>query len=176
MTPTTLPVFALRSARDSSASGVPMMRSAEPVDVAWSRGEGWQAVRLPYAGGTTAMTVVLPDAGRLAAVRRLGLLDGPADPALDRLTRLAARLLRAPVALVSLVDADRQFFASSVGLPEPWATARQTPLTHSFCQHVVATGDVLAVDDATLLVTTNNTDGRSEPGRGDDRVLRVAVT
>lgn len=55
---------------------------------------------------------------------------------------------RVPVALISLVDEDRQFFVSQQGLPEPWAKARQTPLSHSFCQHVVATGDPLIVSDA----------------------------
>jgi hypothetical protein len=50
------------------------------------------------------------DPGRLAALRATGLLDSPPEPSFDRLTRLAARIIRAPVALVSLVDADRQFF------------------------------------------------------------------
>ena len=53
-----------------------------------------------------------------------------------------------PVALVSLVDADRQFFKSCLGLPEPWASARETPLSHSFCQHAVARREPLVVDDA----------------------------
>ena len=88
------------------------------------------------------------DAERLAALRDADLLDTPAEEAFDRFTRLASRLLRVPVALVSLVDADRQFFKSAVGLPEPWATWRQTPLSHSFCRHVVAAGRPLVVEDA----------------------------
>ncbi len=56
--------------------------------------------------------------------------------------------MQTPVALVSLVDGQRQFFKSCVGLPEPWAKSRQTPLTHSFCQHVVSTSDVLSITDA----------------------------
>jgi len=63
---------------------------------------------------------------------------GKSDAALEEL----------PVALVSLVDRDRQFFKSCVGLPEPWATTRETPLSHSFCQHTVITGEPLVVDDA----------------------------
>ena len=54
----------------------------------------------------------------------------------------------APVALVSLVDADRQFFKSCLGLPEPWASRRGSPLTHSFCQHAVAAREPLVVNDA----------------------------
>jgi GAF domain-containing protein len=85
---------------------------------------------------------------RLAALERLGVLDTPPEASLDRLTRLAARMLRAPVALISLVDGDRQFFKSSVGLAEPWASARQTPLTHSFCAHVAGERRALVVEDA----------------------------
>ena len=59
------------------------------------------------------------DPGRLAALRATGLLDSPPEPSFDRLTRLAARIIRAPVALVSLVDADRQFFKGAVGFPHP---------------------------------------------------------
>ncbi len=85
---------------------------------------------------------------RLASLRSLNLLDTPATEAFDRLARLAVRLLQTPVALVSLVDEDRQFFKSCVGLPEPWASWRETPLSHSFCQHVVATCAPLIVSDA----------------------------
>ena len=85
---------------------------------------------------------------RLATLRRTGLLDSSPEPALDHLTRLARRLLRAPVALVSLVDAERQFFGSQQGLAEPLASSRQTPLSHSFCKHVVAAGAPLLVADA----------------------------
>lgn len=85
---------------------------------------------------------------RLTRLQSLHLLDSPAEVAFDRLTRLASQIIDAPVSLVSLVDADRQFFKSAFGLPEPWLTARQTPLSHSFCQYVVATGDPLVVRDA----------------------------
>jgi GAF domain-containing protein len=57
-------------------------------------------------------------------------------------------VLHAPVALVSLVDKDRQFFKSCLGLPEPWASRRGSPLTHSFCQHAVAAREPLLVSDA----------------------------
>jgi len=88
------------------------------------------------------------DVARLAALWRLALLDTPAEEAFDRLTRLTARLLDVPVALVSLVDADRQFFKSGLGLPEPWASRRETPLSYSFCQHAVARRRPLAIADA----------------------------
>ena len=90
----------------------------------------------------------LNDANRLLALQKTGLLDTPSEETFDRLTRLASRILRVPVALITLVDADWQFFKSQVGLPKPYNTTRETPLTHSFCQHIVANEDVLLVNDA----------------------------
>jgi GAF domain-containing protein len=88
------------------------------------------------------------DPERVSALEATGLLDSDIDPVFDRHARLAAQVLNAPVALVSLVDADRQFFKSCLGLPEPWASQRGTPLSHSFCQHAVANREPLVVDDA----------------------------
>ncbi|MGO9901674.1 MAG: GAF domain-containing protein [Solirubrobacteraceae bacterium] len=53
-----------------------------------------------------------------------------------------------PVSLVSLIAADRQFFKRQQGLPQLVADARQTPLSHSFCQHVVSSRKPLVVEDA----------------------------
>jgi len=85
---------------------------------------------------------------RLAALGRLELMDTVAEAGFDRLTRLAARVVGAPVCLVSLVDNRRQFFKSMVGLTGAVAEKRETPLTHSFCQHVITSGVPLVVDDA----------------------------
>jgi PAS domain S-box-containing protein len=90
----------------------------------------------------------LADPRRLEVLRETGLLDSGAEEGFDRLTRLATRILGVPVALVTLVDENRQFFKSCVGLPLPWATARETPLSHSFCQYTVMTGEPLIVEDA----------------------------
>ena len=85
---------------------------------------------------------------RLDALRRTGLLDSPAEERFDGITRLAAALLGTPVSLVSLVDHNRQFFKSAFGLRQPWATLRETPLSHSFCQYVVESGKPFVVHDA----------------------------
>ena len=84
----------------------------------------------------------------MAALRETGLLDSPPEHAFDRLANLARRVLDVPVCLVSLVDVDRQFFKACPGLPKPWSDHRQTPLSHSFCQHVVAGAAALVVEDA----------------------------
>jgi hypothetical protein len=88
------------------------------------------------------------DPQRLAALHGTNLLDSGASPEFDRLAGLASKVLDAPVALVSLVDEDRQYFKSCLGLPEPWAAERETPLSHSFCQHAVAAREPLVVEDA----------------------------
>lgn len=91
---------------------------------------------------------VLADEERLEALRRTGLIDAPIDPALERLAKLAAKSLHAPVALVTLVERKRQIFAACVGLEEPWSSERETGLLHSFCQHVVVSVEPLVVADA----------------------------
>jgi GAF domain-containing protein len=105
--------------------------------------------RRPGPNGDDPVAEAIDDAGRLAALDRTGLLDSPADERFDGLARVAAKALRAPTALVSLVAKDRQFFKSSVGLTkEPWASRRETPLSHSFCKYAVAARRPLVVDDA----------------------------
>jgi GAF domain-containing protein len=94
------------------------------------------------------LLAILRNVNRLSALQHLGVLDTPPEAALDRLTRVACRILRAPVGLVSLVDQHRQFFKSCIGLPEPLATIRETPVSHSFCQHVVGSGKPLVIEDA----------------------------
>jgi hypothetical protein len=90
----------------------------------------------------------LDDPGRLAALERLDLLDPVPETEFDRYTALAAKMLDAPVALVSLVDAQQQVFKSRRGLDEPWASSGVTPLSHSFCQHAVEARTSLVISDA----------------------------
>ena len=84
------------------------------------------------------------EAQRLGALAEYGLLDTPPDEPLDRLTTLAAGLFRVPIVLISLVDADRQFFKSRVGLPV-CELDRET----SFCTHAILQDDIFVVADAT---------------------------
>lgn len=91
---------------------------------------------------------ILSHPTRVQRLRQLAILDSPQEEAFDALSRLATMILDAPTALVTIVDTDRQFFKSCIGLPEPWNSQRETPLSHSFCKHVVATTQPLIVDDA----------------------------
>ena len=102
-----------------------------PVDPAALQ-EAIERHRMQDLDFTEAPKEVLRDKPRMADLKATKLLDTPAEESFDRLTRLASKLLRTPTALMSLVDKDRQFFKSQVGLGEPYAKDRQTRLSHSF--------------------------------------------
>lgn len=90
----------------------------------------------------------LSDRQRLQLLERSALLNGIADPVLDRIARLTAGILGVPIALVSLVDDQRQHFPGLAG-PGGWAGAqRWTTLSHSLCQHVVTRDAALVISDA----------------------------
>ena len=76
--------------------------------------------------------------------------SGHGDASFDRYARMVRRALDVPVALVSLVEDARQVFVGADGLPEPHATVRHTPLSHSFCQYVVQDARPLVITDARL--------------------------
>ena len=83
------------------------------------------------------------DRERVASLRRLGLLDTGPEERFDRITRTARRLFGVDTALVSLIDADRQWFKSNQGLD-----ADETPRDISFCGHAILGQGVFEVEDA----------------------------
>lgn len=85
----------------------------------------------------------LNEAARISFLERLRILDTPHEQAFDRVTRIAATLLDVPIALVSLVDRERQWFKSAVGLE-----ATQTPRNVAFCAHALHVEEALIVTDA----------------------------
>lgn len=85
------------------------------------------------------------EAARLATLAETRALDTPPEPAFDGLTALAAQICQAPIALVSLLDSDRQWFKSRCGL-----AATQTPRTSAICAHAILSDQTLVIPDTRL--------------------------
>jgi diguanylate cyclase (GGDEF)-like protein len=83
------------------------------------------------------------EVARLQTLRSFDILDTPQEERFDRLTRMARRLFDVPIALVSLVDKDRQWFKSRIGLP-----VSETPRDISFCGHSILGEEVFIIPDA----------------------------
>lgn len=83
------------------------------------------------------------EAARLAKLHSLDILDSPPDAALDAIVAAASEMVGVPIALVSLVDAERQWFKSRVGLE-----ARETPRELAFCAHAIHGHEIFEVSDS----------------------------
>jgi diguanylate cyclase (GGDEF)-like protein len=80
---------------------------------------------------------------RIASLRNMLLLSTPDEEAFDRVTRTAQRLFNVPIALLSIIDAHRQWFKSCIGLP-----VRETGRDVSFCGHAIMTDDLFVIENA----------------------------
>ena len=89
-----------------------------------------------------ATPVIPEEVRRLQVLRDLHLLDTPPEERFDRITRLAARLFDAPIVLLALIDADRQWFKSRIGVE-----LTQVERSLSFCDHTIRQDDVFVVED-----------------------------
>ncbi|QPN59677.1 sensor domain-containing diguanylate cyclase [Synechococcus sp. CBW1002] len=91
----------------------------------------------------TSAALPADEALRLEVLQRSALLDGPNEERFDRLTRLARRLFDVPIALVTLVDANRQWFKSCMGL-----NTTETPRDVAFCAHAILEDHIFLIPDA----------------------------
>src|SRR5262249_7334456 len=87
--------------------------------------------------------IPLEESQRLRALQDLLILDTPPEERFDRITRLAKHLFAVPIALISLVDSDRQWFKSRQGM-----AAAETPRDISFCGHAILSDGAFVVPDA----------------------------
>jgi diguanylate cyclase (GGDEF)-like protein len=92
-----------------------------------------------------APAVPIDEEKRLATLRGLNVLDTPPEERFDRLTRLAQRIFDVPIAVITLVDSNRQWFKSCQGLD-----ATETPRSISFCGHAILGDEVFVIPDAAL--------------------------
>jgi diguanylate cyclase (GGDEF)-like protein len=83
------------------------------------------------------------ETARLASLHKMQILATPAEEAFDRITRVAQHVFQMPTVLISIVDEQRQWFKSKVGM-----TAQETPRDISFCTHAVYNEEILVVEDA----------------------------
>jgi CheY-like chemotaxis protein len=115
-------------------------------------GEIRNTVRKQLAAGKGSLAgapdSVLGDSGRLAAVAALQR-DTAGNVNLERFTKLTSDMLGAPVSMVTLIENDRQVYASQIGIPEPWATQKHAPLEYSYYQYAITSKQPLVIDDAT---------------------------
>jgi len=151
---------ALRRSGDAGAADIPIIVVADAADLDGGKAAGvtdWLIRPFSSAYARTRIQAwlfrtacrweraALPEdeEQRLATLHSLGILDTPREQRFDRLTRLAAAIMGVPVALISFVDRDRQWFKSVHGL-EIAETHREV----SFCAHAVASREMLVVPDA----------------------------
>lgn len=93
------------------------------------------------------MSKPMADPTRLDAVRRSGMIGSPREAIFDELTKAAAHLMRAPYALISIMDDTDSYWKSTFGLP---TAMRSEPVAESFCQYVVDRGSDLLTEDVTV--------------------------
>src|SRR5438874_8860540 len=93
----------------------------------------------------TKAPVPAHDAKRLKVLWQYEILDTIPEEVFDDLTELAARICEAPIALITLVDEDRQWFKSKVGI-----SINETSRDISFCGHAIEQSDLFIVPDATM--------------------------
>src|SRR5215470_3798605 len=125
-------------------------RAAHVDEVAVSLADAAQRVYKMTAEITDAMTPApIPpnEEERLVELNRLNLLDTPREANFDHITERLTKLFNVPIALITLVDKNRQWFKSQTGLPADLAEARSTSRDVSLCGHVVAKDEVLVVRD-----------------------------
>jgi len=122
-----IPVSAIHTVLQGSGTGTPVQGEPAPREL-----------RAPVSGAA------MDEATRVRATRATGLFDTPAHAHYDRIVRVAALLTEVPIALVSLLDEERQWFKSRIGL-----SITETPRSWAFCNYTIEDDKIMIVEDAT---------------------------
>ena len=143
-------VVGIWAATENMADAVERLRSSGANEVVLSLAEAVvQLAKFSVGIADDMVPGATPDneEQRLAELARLHLIDSTNEEVFDRITKKLARVFDVPIALITLIDQDRQWFKSQVGLPADLAEAQQTSRDLSVCGHVIANNEVLVVED-----------------------------
>jgi predicted PurR-regulated permease PerM len=143
-------VVGIWGATENMAGAGERLRSSGADEVVVSLAEA--VVRLAKFSVSLADEMIpgaIPDneENRLEELARLHLADGTREEVFDRITKKVARVFEVPIALITFIDRDHQWFKSQVGLPEEIADARKISRELSVCGHMVANDELLVVED-----------------------------
>lgn len=95
---------------------------------------------------TVSNAANVDEADRIARLRELVILDSDPEPVFDSMTRMASEACAVPIALISLIDVERQWFKANIG----WGGANETPRELAFCDYAIRSDAVFEVPDTTL--------------------------
>jgi predicted PurR-regulated permease PerM/methylmalonyl-CoA mutase cobalamin-binding subunit len=143
-------VVGIWGATENMAGAEERLRSSGADEVVVSLAEAVvQLARFSISLTDEMVPGAIPDneENRLKELARLHLADGTREEVFDRITKKLARVFEVPIALITFIDRDHQWFKSQVGLPEEIAEAQQTSRELSVCGHVIANDEILVVED-----------------------------
>jgi len=143
-------VVGIWGATENMAGAGERLRSSGADEVVLSLAEAVvQLAKFSVSIADEMIPGAIPDneENRLEELARLHLVDGTREEVFDRITKKLTRVFEVPIALITFIDRDHQWFKSQVGLPEEIAKAQQTSRELSVCGHVIANDELLVVED-----------------------------
>jgi predicted PurR-regulated permease PerM/methylmalonyl-CoA mutase cobalamin-binding subunit len=145
-------VVGLWGATENMAAAAERLRSSGADEVVLSLAEAVvQFAKFSVSITDEMVPGAIPDTEekRVEELARLHLANGTREEVFDRITKKLARIFEVPIALITFIDRDHQWFKSQIGLPEEMAEAQKISREQSVCGHVIGNGEALVVEDLT---------------------------